>query len=136
MAEFMQLFFFFLLTFLTTTFLVIKLHGYVIKNNFFAHGKLNSISMLFNVSLVVIWLASAAVMVFPTAYGSGVIFFFFFKICTDCKSATPILATVVPGFLWGVLSLPAVIIFRSIVLRFDKRLSCDRNRVTVNFDAI
>jgi hypothetical protein len=132
----MEPFLFFLLTFLITTFLVIKLHGYVVKKDFFASGKLSSISVLFNFSLIVIWLVSAAAMVFPTAYGSGIAFSFFFKICTGCKSATPILATVVPEFLWGVLSLPAVIIFRSIVLRFDKRLSCDRNRVTVNFDAI
>jgi hypothetical protein len=128
----MESFLFLMLTFATTTFLAVKLHGYATKKDFFASGKLSSMSTLFNVSLVLIWLVSIAAMTFPTAYGSGVVFFFFCKIFTGCKSATHILAIVVPGFLWGVLSLPMVFIARYILLRVDKRLSCDRHSAPVD----
>jgi len=129
----MEPFLFLMLTFASTTLSGLMLHSYATKKDFFASGKLNSIATLFNVSLIGVWLVSAAAMVFPTAYGSGIVFFFFFKICVGCTSATPILATVVPGFLWGVLSLPMVFICRSVVLRFSKRLSCDRHSAPVDF---
>jgi hypothetical protein len=93
------------LTFLVITFLIVMTYKFITSNNFFFSKEKMTSTILCNIGLVFFWLVCVVAAIFPTAYASGVVFFYFFRSFTVSSEGNQIVAYVVSGFLLAVISL-------------------------------